>query len=77
MVNAFYEYGYEVHILSIYKENKNKSCFFIHPDIKVLFYYDFGVSCFDKYKYRNSKNIFKSLYFRSIQKRIRDFKVKK
>lgn len=51
--------------------------FFIHPDIKVLFYYDFGVSYFDKYKYRNSKNIFKSLYFRSIQKRIRDFKVKK
>ncbi|ECK2794351.1 glycosyltransferase family 4 protein, partial [Campylobacter lari] len=69
LANAFLEKSFHVDILSIYKEN-TRIPFCINENIGLNFFYENGV------KKIKTKNIFKNLYKKSIEKRIRDYRIK-
>ncbi|MBF7066805.1 glycosyltransferase family 4 protein, partial [Campylobacter volucris] len=70
LANAFFEHSIQVDILSIYRENYQIP-FYLNENIGLNFFYENGAT---KIK---TKNIFQILYKKSIEKRIRDYHIKK
>ncbi|EAK0494240.1 glycosyltransferase family 4 protein [Campylobacter lari] len=70
LANALLEKSFHVDILSIYKEN-TQIPFCINENIGLKFFYENGA------KKIKTKNIFQNLYKKSIEKRIRDYRIKK